>query len=206
MKREALTKPFRHDQIRERPGQNGKPVRYVDVTAVIERLNEACDAWSFEVLNHEVKDGEVIVLGKLTADGVVKTAFGGSAVTVDRQGVVVSIADDLKAASSDALKKSASMLGVGLELYGGSSRPDREASPKDGAADARRVEPRREPPDRVTVRQIAALQAACNRRGIPQIELLTVVERRTGKRELAQLSRTEASALITELSANGASH
>ncbi len=34
----------------------------------------------------------------------------------------MSLADDLKAAASKALKKSASLFGIGLELYGGRSR------------------------------------------------------------------------------------
>jgi hypothetical protein len=45
-------------------------------------------------------------------------AFGGSTITTNSQtGDVVSIADDLKAAATDAMKKAASMLGVGLHLY-----------------------------------------------------------------------------------------
>lgn len=51
---------------------------------MIKRLNEAFDSkWSFEILEHEIlKDvGEVIVLGKLTAENVVKTQFGSSMIT-----------------------------------------------------------------------------------------------------------------------------
>ena len=118
MKKDVLTRPFAAEQIRQRPGQHGKTLSYIETHAVIARLNEGCDAWSFEIVSHEVQDGEVIVVGKLTADGIVKMAFGGSEVTVDKAGRVVSLADDLKAASSDALKKAASLLGVGLELYG----------------------------------------------------------------------------------------
>jgi hypothetical protein len=195
MKRELLRKPFRTDQLKQREGHRGKILTYVDVAAVIERLNEACDLWSFEVVKHEVQDGEAIVLGKLTADGVVKMAFGGSNITVDRVGSVVSIADDLKSAASDALKKSASMLGVGLEIYGG-ARVDADSS----ALPAR---PALAPAERITTRQIAAVSATCKRLGIPRGELLARVAKRTGKGELAQLSRVEASQLITELGSNG---
>jgi hypothetical protein len=195
MKRDLLTKPFRKDQLKQREGQRGKVLTYVDIAAVIERLNEACELWSFEVVKHEVQDGEAIVLGKLTADGVVKMAFGGSNITVDREGSVLSIADDLKAAASDALKKAASMLGVGLDLYGGSRREEREESPP--------VQSPSSPAERVTTRQLAALGATCKRQGIPQGELLSLVASRTGKGELAHLSRNEASALITELTGNG---
>ena len=195
MKRDVLTKPFRKDQLKQREGQRGKVLTYVDVAAVIERLNEACESWSFEVMKHEIQDGEAIVLGKLTADGVVKMTFGGSNITVDRVGSIVSLADDLKAAASDALKKAASMLGVGLELYGGSRRDERDEAPPAQAPAS--------PAERVTTRQLAALGATCKRLGIPNGELLSLVASRTGKGELAHLSRNEASSLITELSGNG---
>jgi hypothetical protein len=56
---------------------------------VIARLNAALDgARSFEVVAHEVRDDEVLVLGKLTAAGIVKMQFGASQVTRDRKSVV----------------------------------------------------------------------------------------------------------------------
>jgi hypothetical protein len=203
MKKDLLTRPFRPDQLKQRKGQHGKILTYVDVAAVIERLNEACDVWSFEIEKYEVQDGEAIVLGKLTADGVVKTAFGGSVVTVDREGTVVSIADDLKSAASDALKKAASMLGVGLELYGGVRREEPESEQPSASNRGPREHAPSAPTERVTTRQLAALAAACRRHGINRGELMDLVGRRTGKGELAHLSRNEASSLITEVSANG---
>jgi hypothetical protein len=198
MKRELLSKPFRRDQLKQREGQRGKTLTYIDVAAVIERLNESCEAWNFEVEKHEVHDGEAIVLGKLTADGVVKMAFGGSNITVDREGSVVSIADDLKAAASDALKKAASMLGVGLELYGGARRDEPADGPRQAAPGT--------PAERITTRQLAALNAVCRRQGMPQGEFMSLVRSKTGRNELTALTRREASALITELSANGREH
>jgi hypothetical protein len=205
-KPELLTKPFSPDQIRERPGQHGKTLRYVDVAAVIERLNEAFSYdWSFEVVQHQIQDGETIVLGKLTADGVVKSAFGGSNVTTDRVGNVVSLADDLKAASSDALKKAASMFGIALDLYGG-HRETIAAAPTpqprqstETAASARPVTPN----DRVTARQLGAIHVACREQGLARSDVESMVEDRTGQRELGQLSRVEASRLIDELRGTG---
>ncbi|HEX4334331.1 MAG TPA: Rad52/Rad22 family DNA repair protein [Polyangiaceae bacterium] len=197
---ELLTKPFSPDQIRERPGQHGKVLRYVDVTSIIERLNETfAFEWSFDIVEHQIRDGEVIVLGKLTAGGVTKAAFGGSGITVDRVGNVVSLADDLKAASSDALKKSASMLGVALEIYGG----HREASPAPERA-SRDDAPARPllPQERVTARQLGALHAAGRDHGFARGDLEALVADRTGRRELGQLSRLEASSLIDELRSN----
>jgi len=91
----------------------------VEGHSVIQRLNEALEgAWSFEIVHHEIREEEVLVIGRLTAEGITKMAFGGSQVTREREsGALISISDDLKAASTDAMKKCATFLGVGLHLY-----------------------------------------------------------------------------------------
>jgi hypothetical protein len=118
MNRELLEHPFDSVQIKQRKGRNGV-LDYVEGHTVIARLNAALDgAWSFEVVVHEVRDHEVLVLGKLTAAGIVKMQFGASQVTRDRETkALISLGDDLKAAATDALKKCATFLGVGLHLY-----------------------------------------------------------------------------------------
>ena len=61
---------------------------------------------------------EVIVIGQLNAGGIVKSQFGSSRITRAKDtGDIISLADDLKAAATDALKKAATLLGVGLHLY-----------------------------------------------------------------------------------------
>lgn len=206
MNKPLLVRPFDAELVRTRPGKLGKSVSYVETWAVIERLNEACDAWDFHVERFEVLDAEVVVLGRLVADGITKTAFGGSALTFDRDGVAVSVADDLKAAASDALKKCASLLGVGLELYGAVVRAEPQApSPK--PASAPRPAPADTPAERATVKQIAAIHTACRRHGYGRDGLAALVSERTGKSELALLTRHEASSLISELQgSNGQGH
>lgn len=204
MKKDLLTRPFRPDQIKQRKGHHGQMLSYVDVAAVIERLNEAFEhGWSFEIVQHEIQQGEVIVLGKLTASGIVKTAFGGSGITTDKVGDVLSIADDLKAASSDALKKCASMLGVALELYGGSKDrpPERESAPS-AASRPRPLMPQ----ERATSRQLAALHSAARRTGLEKRDLEVFLEERVGHAALNELSRADASRIISELSGNGDDH
>jgi hypothetical protein len=192
MNREVLCRPFLAEQVRSRPGQHGKTLSYVDVAAVIARLNEGCDSWSFEVVSHKVEADEVIVLGKLTADGQTKMHFGGSSITLDKEGRAVSIADDLKAAASDALKKCASLFGVALEMYGGA--PAAEARPRERAP---------APDDRVTSRQLAAIQALCRKRSIGRDELHALVAKQ-GKSGVKYLTKAEASGLLDELgTANG---
>jgi hypothetical protein len=121
MNRDILEQPFDPSQIRQREGHFGRTLDYIEGHAVIQRLNDAFDAdWSFTIINHEIfkETDEVIVIGQLTAGGIVKSQFGSSRITRAREtGDIVSLADDLKAAATDALKKAATLLGVGLHLY-----------------------------------------------------------------------------------------
>jgi len=108
----------------------------------------------------------------------------------------VSIADDLKAAASDALKKCASLFGVALEMYGGATQGSGTAHPRERAP---------EPDDRVTSRQLAAIQAVCRRRSIGRDELHALIGKKTGKGGAQFLTKVEASGLLDELgTGNGA--
>ena len=121
MNRELLEKPFGPEQIKQREGNFGKTLDYIEGHAVIQRLNDAFDAdWSFVIIKHEIikETDEVVVLGELSAGSIKKSQFGGSRITRARNtGDMVSLADDLKAAATDSLKKCATMLGIGLHLY-----------------------------------------------------------------------------------------
>lgn len=199
MKRDVLTRPFLPEQIKQREGQGGKLLNYIEAHAVIARLNEACgeDGWSFEIVEHKVFDDEVVVVAKLTAGNVTKMSFGGSSITRSRDGLSTSIADDLKAAGSDALKKAASLLGVGLHLYAGTdafAAAQRTATPAPAS-----------PNDRLTSRQLTAIQSIARRQNIGRGHLTSMLEQRFQKAELGHLSRREASSLLSELTeANGA--
>jgi len=133
MNRELLEKPFEKEQIKQRKGNFGDTIDYVEAHAVIQRLNDAFEGqWSFEVLSQENNGSQVMVLGKLTADGVSKTQFGCSSITTNsKTGEIVSLGDDWKAATSDALKKSASLFGIGLHLYGADKSQPSEHTGKD---------------------------------------------------------------------------
>src|SRR5437899_395146 len=119
MNREILEKPFAPEQIKRRQGTNGEVLDYIEGCAVIQRLNECFDAeWIFEIQEHRVYDAEVVVLGKLTAQGVSKSQFGKSRITRSKEdNSSISLGDDLKAAATDCLKKCATLFGVGLHLY-----------------------------------------------------------------------------------------
>ena len=134
MNREILEKPFGPEQIKQREGNFGKMLDYIEGHAVIQRLNDAFDAdWSFNVIRHDIlkETDEVIVLGELKAGDVVKTQFGSSKITRAREsGEPISLADDLKAAATDCLKKCATLLGIGLHLYNGNTPSPRTQDPQ----------------------------------------------------------------------------
>ncbi len=121
MNRQVLEQPFGPEQIKQREGNFGKMLDYIEGHAVIQRLNDAFDGeWSFTMTKYEIMENtdEVIVVGQLNAGGIVKSQFGSSRITRAKEtGDIISLADDLKAAATDALKKAATLLGVGLHLY-----------------------------------------------------------------------------------------
>jgi len=55
MNRELLEKPFDRNQIKQREGNFGKMLDYIEGHAVVKRLNDAFEAnWSFAILKHEI--------------------------------------------------------------------------------------------------------------------------------------------------------
>jgi hypothetical protein len=121
MNRALLEKPFEPNQIKQRQGNFGHILDYVEGHVVTSRLNDAFEGnWSFEIVKYRIlkETNEVIVLGKLIAENVTKMAFGSKEMATNKDTkAIISLGDDLKAASTDALKKAASLLGVGLYLY-----------------------------------------------------------------------------------------
>jgi hypothetical protein len=121
MNRQILEQPFGPEQIKQREGNFGKMLDYIEGHAVIQRLNDAFEGeWSFTMTKYEImqETDEVLVIGQLNAGGIVKSQFGSSRITRAKEtGDIISLADDLKAAATDALKKAATLLGVGLHLY-----------------------------------------------------------------------------------------
>jgi len=129
--RELLEKQFTGKDVKQRKGNFGSMIDYVDVQLIIQRLNDAFDAfWSFKLIEYQTMENEVITLGELSVNGITKQQFGTSSITKNaKTGMVISIGDDLKAAASDSLKKCASLLGVALHIYG-DSLPDQPVDKK----------------------------------------------------------------------------
>lgn len=99
---------------------------YITGEQVTSRLNEVLGpgGWSFRVLEHAIhaEADECWALGELTAviDGqtVTRQQFGSQKVKRSRSsGTPLDIGFDLKGAATDALKKCASLIGIGLYLW-----------------------------------------------------------------------------------------
>ncbi|MDP7236821.1 MAG: Rad52/Rad22 family DNA repair protein [Candidatus Latescibacteria bacterium] len=120
MNLELLKRPFSTDQIKHRRTSIGLMVAYLETPTIITRLNEVFNGeWSFQIVDHKFLDNDVVVLGEIMAGGVSKQQFGTCELQQDTEdGVVLSVGDALKAATSDALKKTATLYGIGLQLYG----------------------------------------------------------------------------------------
>jgi hypothetical protein len=106
--------------------KSGVELIYLPVSEVINRLNRALgvDNWSFEIISvsrDAVDQDEIIAHISLTAlingKTVVKHGFGGLSVKRSkRDNRPVDLGNDFKGAVSDALKKAAQLLGIGLYL------------------------------------------------------------------------------------------
>jgi len=117
--------PAKH--IYRRKGKGGKNFDYVTGVYVKKVLNYAFGwMWDFEVREHGREDNMVWVLGRLSVKDkkgnikIVKEQFGRADVKMLRTGKgAVDFGNDLKAATTDALKKCASELGIASDIYGG---------------------------------------------------------------------------------------
>ena len=205
--REVLDRPFPPELIKSRPGSFGQTLSYVEAHEYITRLNEAFGvAWTFEIMTHDVGDQEVIVLGKLTTLGHVRMAFGGSQITRAKEnGEPISIADDLKAASTDSFKKACSFLGLGLHLYqdgNGSVKSQSAQAPHNGNRNGNGTGGfNGNGNGRLTSRQLEAILAIGRDKGLDREQIRQMAHDRFG-RNLEFIGKSEASSMIQELQDN----
>lgn len=202
MNRQLLEKPFEPNQIKQRKGSYGSMLDYVETHAVIQRLNDAFDGeWNFEITTHEQLNSEVVVLGKLTAQSITKMQFGSNKISVSKQGEVIGIGDDLKSAASDCLKKCATLLGIGLHLYGGDTKTE-EAPKKAPKEDMSKMsEPKGN--NQITKEQLAQVKKLRTAIGWTPKQLQDTAERMFATREIEKLNNTMGTALIAYLQTQG---
>ena len=109
--------------------KGGASLTYIPVSEVISRLNKVLgfDGWSYEIVKCERDslDSDFIIAhvrmtvyppGGDNFTIVSKDGFGGQKIKRTKNGDIVDLGDEFKGAVSDALKKAAQALGVGLYL------------------------------------------------------------------------------------------
>jgi len=126
----VITRPVPPNKIRKRPGKAGMEFSYITPDFVIETLNEAFNFdWSTNLVYQNIHDNVVVVGLALSVptekgDRVVKQQFGSCEVTRG-----LGFGEAFKGAASDALKKCATLFGLGLELYQADEAPGGPPAP-----------------------------------------------------------------------------
>lgn len=135
---DALAEPFAETYTRN---VSGTALTYITGEQAVSRLNSILgfDGWSFRVLEHGFNEeaDEIWVLGELEVHygqdhPVLRQQFGSQKVNrarTDRH--IIDTGFDLKAATTDCLKKAASLIGVGLYL---SKKEESASSSSEGQA------------------------------------------------------------------------
>jgi hypothetical protein len=125
--------------------KSGRSLTYIPISEVIARLNKVIglNNWSSEItyIGRDATDPDwVIAQVRLTAtiDGVKisKDGVGGQQVKYTKAGKILDLGDEFKGAMSDALKKAAQQLGVGLYLARDDAALDVEAAESAPPVDA----------------------------------------------------------------------
>lgn len=111
--------------VHQRPAKGGGTWSYVTGGYIKKVLNLMFGwDWDFEVVSSEVLHGQIVILGKLTcrAGGktIMKMQYGCKDIAY-RKGtkIPLDVGNDFKAASTDALKKCASEIGIAADIYNG---------------------------------------------------------------------------------------
>lgn len=132
-----------------KPGKGGGTFDYVSVSYILKALNYIFGwNWDFEVLEHGMEGAQVWVKGKLTVHGmhagqtITKTQFGRADIKYKRgTKEMLDFGNDLKGASSDALKKCASMFGIASDIYGKSDYKEESGNEPRGDQTAPKTSP-----------------------------------------------------------------
>jgi len=185
-----LSQPF--DNIKQRKGNFGQTLDYIEASSIIQRLNDVLEGnWSFEIVEFKIGEEEVFVKGQLTVGNIVKQQFGGSQITRKKDSKeIICISDDLKAASSDCLKKCATLFGVGLSLYVNTN----SHKPTNGNRNGNQPNSN----GRITNAQITELFSTCKSNGILQSQVIKAAKD-IYQKSISNLTGLEARNLIEQL-------
>ena len=125
---QQLSEPF-PPEMEKTLSKSGTRLTYIPVSEVINRLNKVlgADRWSYEIISclRDAIDPDYIVAHvRLTwhtgaaepCSAIFRDGYGGQKIKRTKQGDIVDLGDEMKGAVSDALKKAAQTLGIGLYL------------------------------------------------------------------------------------------
>lgn len=122
---QALAEPFAQEMERT-VNKGGTALTYIPVSEVINRLNKVLgvESWSMTIVRCErdAADPDFVVahvrIEYFVSEfrSIVRDGFGGQKIKRTKQGQILDLGDEFKGAISDALKKAAQTLGVGLYL------------------------------------------------------------------------------------------
>jgi hypothetical protein len=208
---QILKRPFGQELIRHRQGHDGKQLDYVPVQYYLDRLHEAFDHdWSFELTRREIIGDQILVEVKLTAAGLIKTGIGGAAITRGEDNkTVLALADDIKMAEADAMKRACRLLGIGGELYATEQDDDGGiiSNPPPPNGNHRQDGPHSQPPsplpprERLTNAQLKGIKDRVKAQGLDPAGVRRQIKTTYGV-EVEYLNRRQASEVITGLDAN----
>ena len=191
--------PTPEEKVKYRKGRAGQIYAYVETSYVIEMLNRIFGwGWDFEILDQisieeAIKLGMIVVKCKLTVKdrsghSVSKTAFGSSEVKKTKSGEIIDLADDFKAAASDALKKCASMLGICLDVYSGKFSQPKGQVETIRAEDIITVEPEQQ---KDKIQEMKEIYIHLSRLGVKTAEAKEYFKALYGKESLKEFSEDE---------------
>ena len=200
MDSELIEKEFDRSLIKSRKGRSGTTLSYVETSEYIKRLNTIFDYnWSFEIVDEKIDNGFVVVKGKLTAEGITKSQYGTSQVTVSKNdGEILSIGDDMKSAGSDALKKCCSLFGIGLHLYNADDGNGNNGNNSGNGKGMNRPSGNKGN-DLATKAQLGKIKAVRTKLGMTSDEVFDLIERMFNTRDVKALNKEMASSVISVL-------
>jgi hypothetical protein len=184
------------DQLTQPLPQNGSLV-----TAITDRFNTVFGGqWSFKIIDHQVRDSEVIVLGELAAFGAVRQQFGKAVIDFNSDPTgTPSMADHLMKAADDALVQCA--FAYGIQRANDRSQPDTPEiiEISDEPSPQTKINDHGDRP--LTNRQLAAIFGLGKANNLTQTEIISMTTDRYGL-EPSELTVSQASTIIGELSEN----
>ena len=104
----ALKRPFDPKDIKDRPGPGGKKLYHIDARHVMKRLDEVFGIANWQTKYHETPSGRVMceLSVRINSEWITKSDGAGDTGVEKEKGAI-----------SDALKRSAVLLGIGAYLY-----------------------------------------------------------------------------------------